>query len=105
MTRYQAAGGKILVLLDPQEALSAGGIIIPEVAQAKSVTGVVTSVGPEVREDLTDGDRVILASAYAGSLVKDGAHSSHLVAVTEDEILAIFADYDDPWRFVESAVK
>ena len=104
MTTYTAPGGKILVVLDPQQTISPGGIILPDNAQERSVTGIVSSVGPDVREDLIEGDQVILSSGYAGAVVKDGAHSSVLVAVDEAEILARFAGPEDPWRVVESAV-
>ena len=36
MTTYTAPGGKILVVLDPQQTISPGGIILPDNAQERS---------------------------------------------------------------------
>lgn len=90
VTPIRAAGKKILVQLDAKETESKGGIIIPDAAQSKAVTGTVRSVGAQFdkAEEVHSGAKVLLKDAYAGSVVavSDG---TEVVAVEYDEILAV----------------
>jgi chaperonin GroES len=90
MVPLHAAGEKLLVLLDAPETQSAGGIIIPDTAQKKTVKGVVRSVGPlfDKVEDVPVGATVLLAGEYAGSHIADSGGQA-LVAVEYEEILAV----------------
>jgi len=86
----KAAGTKILVLLDPKESESAGGIIIPDTAQKKAATGVVRGVGAQFDKagDVYVGAHVLLSGEYAGSLIAE-VGGQELVAVEYEEVLAV----------------
>lgn len=88
----KAAGSKILVMLDPVEAVSAGGILLPESAREKAVTGVVRGVGPlfDKAGDVHVGVRVLLENAYVGAVVAEGGGNT-LIAVEYDDVLAVFS--------------
>ncbi|MFP4364706.1 MAG: co-chaperone GroES [Spirochaetia bacterium] len=62
-------GDRVLVKIELGEEKSAGGIIIPQTAQEKTQTGVISAVGES--EDITvkTGDKVMY-DKYAGTSVK-----------------------------------
>lgn len=75
---FEPLGTRIMVtMVNDSAAVSAGGIIIPEMAQEKSQIGQVVAVGPgRIRPDGTTvpnpirvGDKVLLGR-YSGSIVK-----------------------------------
>jgi len=80
---------RVLVKNDKAETKTASGLIIPEVAQEKTQTAVVVSVGPgtdDVKMTVKAGDR-IMYDKYAGTQVKiDG--EDHLILKMHD-IIAI----------------
>jgi co-chaperonin GroES (HSP10) len=81
----KAFGDRLLVRLDEPDAVSPGGIVIPEQARGRVVIGTVESVGSAVRsEKLAEGARVILLGEYAGAEI-----SKNFIAVVEEEILAV----------------
>lgn len=84
------AGAKILVLLDAKEAQSPGGIIIPDGAQDKAVTGQVRGIGImfDKEDTVAVGDKVLLSGAYAGSVIGE-VGGQELVTVEYDELLAV----------------
>ena len=82
--KYTAPGSKVIVILDPAEEVSAGGVIIPDNAREKAVRATVVSVGPEVREALEQADYVLLKDGYAGAAI-----TSRIVSVEPEEILAV----------------
>lgn len=86
--KYTAVGTKVVVALSPQQSISAGGIIIPDAAQAKSTTGTVLSVGSEVREDIKVAD-VVWLDEYAGAVVSE-ENGVTIVSAEETEIFAVF---------------
>ncbi len=87
-------GDRVLVEIAAKEEKTAGGILLPDTAQEKSLVGKVAAVGAGVRNDKGErvapevqvGDRV-LYSKYAGTEVKlDGVD---YLLLTERDILAI----------------
>lgn len=92
-------GNRILVRLDGQESVHESGIVIPDIAQEKSMTGVVEAVGTGTSHPSRDtllsiedqgvrtGDRVLLTSAYAGA--ESGEPGVILVDLTE--VLAVLS--------------
>ncbi len=79
--------GERLVLKQCQaEETTKSGIVLPGQSQEKPQEAVVVAVGPEVKEELVAGDKVIY-SKYAGSTVKvDG---EELMIIKEEDILAV----------------
>lgn len=86
---------RVVVKRIEEEALSAGGIVIPDNAKEKANKGTVIAVGNgktldngEVRAvSVNEGD-VVLFGQYAGQEVKvDG---EKLLILKEDEIFAVF---------------
>lgn len=69
-----------------------GGIIIPEVAQAESITGIIVSVGPDVKL-WKIGDRVV-HSKYAGHTLTVSKTDS-FVMMRESEVLMILKERSD----------
>lgn len=86
---------RIVVRPQVPEARTAGGIVLPDAAQAKSQQGKVLAVGDGTRIDGTDrrmqpqvseGDRV-LYSPYSGATVV--VNGEDLLILSERDILAI----------------
>jgi chaperonin GroES len=78
---------RVLVKIEKSEAKSAGGIIIPDTAQEKTQTGVVTDVGDDKEVIKVQAGQKIMYDKYAGTQVKvDGAE--YLILKMSD-ILAI----------------
>jgi len=82
---------RVLVKQEKAETKTAGGIIIPDTAQEKTQTAVVTAVGPGTDDDkitVKPGDKVIY-DKYAGTAIKiDG--DDYLILKNSD-IIAVLA--------------
>lgn len=85
---------RVVVKREEEEAISAGGIVLPDSATEKPTRGTIVAAGPgksldngEVRAlSVSVGDSVLFGQ-YAGSTVKiDG---NEVVVMREDDILAI----------------
>ena len=78
---------RVLVKIEKSEAKSAGGIIIPDTAQEKTQTGVVSEVGNDTEVIKVKAGQKIMYDKYAGTQIKiDGAE--YLILKMSD-ILAI----------------
>jgi len=86
-------GSRLLIEPIEKEAISEGGLIIPEVAQERPVIGEVKAVGPGEYDDMGilrvpdffDGQRV-LYSKYAGTEVR--WDSVDYLIIRADDVLA-----------------
>ena len=85
---------RVLVRRVEAEAMTAGGIIIPDTAQEKPQEGLVVSVGPGARDesgklqplDLKAGDRILFGK-WSGTEVKiDG---EDLIIMKESDVLGV----------------
>ena len=84
---------RVLILPNPAEEITAGGLIIPDTAKEKPQVAEVVAVGPggivdgkEIKMELKVGDKVLL-SKYAGTEVKvDGVEYTIL---RQSDVLAI----------------
>ena len=87
---------RILVKRDDAQAVSEGGILLPENAQTKPKQGVVLAVGPgrvldsgdRSAMDVTVGDHVWFSS-YAGTDLNGLEEQSGFVVMRMDDILCI----------------
>lgn len=89
-------GSRVVVEPIEQEDITAGGIVLPEIAKEKPQKGTVLSVGPGDRDE--DGKRiamdvkvgdVVLYQKYGGTEIKiDG---KKLLILRESDLLAIVA--------------
>lgn len=87
-------GDKLVVKRLPAEETTAGGIVLPDSAQAKPQEGRVLAIGDgcllpdgsRAQPQLSEGDRVIFSS-YGGSEVE--INGEPLMIMSEDDILAI----------------
>lgn len=82
---YQVMGDKVAVLPFPQETVSPGGILIPEMALQRPVRGTVTSVGPgypnQPPMEVKVGD-VVIYGRYSGTeITMDGKHADNRMEV------------------------
>ena len=78
---------RVLVKIEKSEAKSAGGIIIPDTAQEKTQTGVVSEVGDDTEVIKVKAGQKIMYDKYAGTQIKiDG--TEYLILKMSD-ILAI----------------
>ena len=90
---------RIVVEASPKESKSAGGIILPDSAQEKPLTGKVLAVGPGktldsgtlVRPEVRKGDTVMYGK-YAGTEVKVGGKD--YVILRTDDVLGIVVASD-----------
>ena len=80
---------RVLILPNPAEEKTAGGLIIPDTAKEKPLAGKVIAVGPgtsEIKMEVKVGDQV-LSGTYAGQEINvDG--TDYLIMKQQD-ILAI----------------
>ena len=80
---------RVLILPNPAEEKTAGGLIIPDTAKEKPLAGKVIAVGPgtsEIKMEVKVGDKV-LCSKYAGSEFKvDG---KEVTILRQSDILAV----------------
>jgi chaperonin GroES len=92
--KLKPLGGRVIVEPIEQEAMTAGGIILPETAKEKPQEGKILASGPGDRDDAGNriamevkvGDKVLYAK-YSGTEVKvDG---KKLLILRESDILAI----------------
>jgi chaperonin GroES len=81
---------RVIVKMEKSETKSSGGIIIPDTAQEKTQTGVVTAVGPGTEKEkitVSVGQKV-LYDKYAGTQIKlDG--EEHLILKIADIVAVI----------------
>ncbi len=90
----QMQNDRVLIKRLPEMEETAGGIIIPDVAKEKPMSGTVVNVGPgrvtktgvRVPIDLQIGDTVLFAR-YAGLDMKVGGDD--FLIVREDEVLGV----------------
>lgn len=82
---------RVLVLPDPAEEKTAGGLYIPDTAKEKPLAGKVVAVGPgtaEVKMEVAVGDTVLYGK-YAGTEIHiDG--EDYLI-MKQSDIMAILA--------------
>ena len=80
---------RVLILPNPAEEKTAGGLIIPDTAKEKPLAGKVVAVGPgtqEVKMEVAVGDQVLYGK-YAGQEIQiDG--TDYLI-MKQNDILAI----------------
>lgn len=80
---------RVLVLPNPAEEKTAGGLFIPDTAKEKPLMGKVVAVGPgtsEVKMEVKEGDQVLYGK-YAGTEINvDG--TDYLI-MKQSDILAI----------------
>lgn len=87
-------GANVVVKRLDAEETTAGGIVLPDIAQDKPQQGRVLSVGDgrllangtRVRHQVLDGDRVVF-SRYTGTEVT--VNGEELIILSEDDILAV----------------
>jgi chaperonin GroES len=87
-------GSRVVIKPVEQDEVTAGGIILPEMAKEKPQKGKILSVGPGNRDeggkripmDVKVGDTVLYAK-YAGTEIK--IEGKKLLILKESEILAI----------------
>jgi chaperonin GroES len=92
--QLQPLGDRVVVERAESEAVTAGGIVLPDSAKDKPTRGVVISVGEgRLNKDgkrtalqVKAGDRVLFTS-YAGEQFKLG--DRELLLMREDDILAV----------------
>ena len=79
---------RVLILPNPAEEKTAGGLIIPDTAKEKPLAGKVIAVGPgtsEVKMEVKVGDQVLYGK-YAQEIQIDG--ETYLI-MKQNDILAI----------------
>jgi chaperonin GroES len=82
---------RVLILPNPAEEKTAGGLFIPDTAKEKPLTGKVVAVGPgtaEVKMEVSVGDTVIYGKYSGTELNYEGENylimkQSDIVAVVE----------------------
>jgi chaperonin GroES len=91
---FKPLGSRVLVEPIEQEAMTAGGIILPETAKEKPQEGKILATGPGDRDedgkrialDVKVGDKVLFAK-YSGTEVKmDG---KKLLILRESDLLGV----------------
>jgi len=91
---FRPLGSRLIVEPSEAEGVTAHGVIIPEMAQDKSMKGKVVAVGPgrlneagvRIPMSVTEGDFVLFAK-YAGTVVQ--VLGARILILMESDILAI----------------
>lgn len=94
MTELKPMEDRILVRPDDREAITAAGIIIPEIAQDKPHKGTVVAVGPGRRDKkggripmhVSEGDRLIF-TIYGGTEIR--VEETDYLLVEPRDVLAV----------------
>lgn len=79
-------GDRVIVRLIKEEK-TAGGLFIPDSAQDKPQEGIVLAVGPGVKANLSEADRIAFAK-YAGTPIK--VEGQDYLVLAERDILGAF---------------
>jgi chaperonin GroES len=87
-------GSRVVIEPVEQDAVTAGGIVLPETAKEKSQKGKILSVGPGDRDeggkriplDVKVGD-IVLFAQYTGTEIK--VEGKKLLILKESDVLAI----------------
>lgn len=80
---------RVLVLPNPAEEKTAGGLIIPDTAKEKPLAGKVIAAGPgtaDIKMEVKEGDQVLYGK-YAGTEISFEG-TSYLI-LKQSEILAV----------------
>ena len=80
---------RVLVLPNPAEEKTAGGLIIPDTAKEKPLAGKVVAAGPgtaEVKMEVKEGDQVLYGK-YAGTEIN--VEGTTYLILKQSEILAV----------------
>ena len=85
----QPLGDRVVVAPEPAEEKTSSGIIIPDTAQEKPLTGTVVAVGKgtgDVKMEVKPGDKGLYGK-YAGTEVK--IEGEELLIMREDDVIAV----------------
>ena len=90
----EAVGDHVVIELDPPDAETSGGIVIPEAAKGKPRTGKIISVGTDISQDcygqkLDEGLRVAIRPHSHCELIVD---EKKFGVVRKDDILCLLGD-------------
>ncbi len=80
---------RVLILPNPAEEKTAGGLIIPDTAKEKPLAGKIVAVGPgtsEVTMEVKEGDQVLYGK-YAGQEIQ--IEGETYLIMKQNDILAI----------------
>ena len=80
---------RVLVLPNPAEEVTAGGLIIPDTAKEKPLAGKIIAVGPgtkDVTKEVKAGDQIIYGK-YSGTEVNH--EGTTYIIMKQSEILAV----------------
>ena len=81
---------RVLVLPNPAEEKTAGGLFIPDTAKEKPLVGKVVAVGPgtaEIKMEVKEGDTVLYGKFAGTELNIDGF--DYLI-MSQNDILAVY---------------
>jgi chaperonin GroES len=84
----QPLNDRVMVVRDPAVTEAEAGIVIPEIAQRKTLTGTVKAIAPRVveRTGLKEGDRVYFGH-YSGTEIV--LEEGEFLMLREEDILAV----------------
>ena len=80
---------RVLILPNPAEEKTAGGLIIPDTAKEKPLAGKVVAVGPgtsEVKMEVKEGDQVLYGK-YAGTELE--LEGEKYLIMRQSDVLAV----------------
>ena len=81
---------RVLVLPNPAEEKTAGGLFIPDTAKEKPLVGKVVAVGPgtaDVKMEVKEGDTVLYGKFAGTELNIDGVN---YLIMRQNDILAVY---------------
>ena len=91
MKQIQPTNGHVLLKLAEREAVTAGGIVLPDSAREKLNEGEVVNIAAGASEEIAIGDRVIF-KGFSGTETKVDGEEYLIVPV--DDILAKYVEAD-----------
>ncbi len=95
MSQWKAAADKVIVAVDRRPTTTPGGIVLPEKAKAKVMTGTVLAAGPEAKNVLPQ-DVVYFQFDGSTELVPGTDDTSAVRSMHVDYVLGILRNtYDE----------
>lgn len=88
----QPLADRILVLRKDPEAVTQGGIVIPDTSQKKTQSGIIQTIGPSVQA-LKVGDEVIFQSYGFTELIID---DQLVLVMQEEDVMIVMQEKESP---------
>lgn len=94
-TKIRPMSGRVVVMIDQDDAMTKGGLYIPEEFRKKLDTGHIIEMAADVDIEVFEGHKLavgdeVIYDKYAGTLIDAGGDSLNVIAATD--LIAVLED-------------